>query len=175
MWRIIPYLPELRSEIFHYDFPHVTKYVLCFRELQLLRFHSNYLLKMFNKKQLFLNILNGYFEIAYGGSAQIVFTAVFFGPCQTYMVYSSCIINQRLVVNTFHMLPNVEEGRFDIYAPFTQETYYPDCTFLLTCSIDTFAITPINLMPPHLAFTCAKLTVHISHLVLVFILLTLNT
>ena len=102
------------------------KYVLCFRELQLLRFHSNYLLKMFNKKQLFLDILNGYFETAYGGSAQIVFTAAYFGPRQTNTVDSSCIINQRLVVNTFYMLPNVEEGRLDIHAPFTQETYYPD-------------------------------------------------
>ena len=81
---------------------------------------------MFNKKQLFLDILNGYFETAYGGSAQIVFAAAYFGPRQTNTVDSSCIINQRLVVNTFYMLPNVEEGRLDIHAPFTQETYYPD-------------------------------------------------
>ena len=108
---------------------------LCFHELQWLRFYNNYSLKTFNKKELFLDIFNGYFEAAYVGSAQIIYTAAYFWPCRTYMMEPSCIINQMLVVNTFYTLPNVEEDCWDIHAPFPLETYNPDCPFHLSCSV----------------------------------------
>ena len=112
------YLPKIIEEILHYYFSHSAIYVLCFRELQLLRLHSKYSVKTFNKKQIFLDILNCYFEAAYVDSAQIVYTVAYFGLCRRYMMEPSCIINQRLVANIFYMKPNFGEGDLDIHAPF---------------------------------------------------------
>ena len=65
------------------------------------------------------------------------------------------------------MAPNVEEGDLDIHVRFPQETYYPDCTFLLTCSVLTWLMPPflkfyqmlLFLMSPQPAFFSSKLTV----------------